>query len=88
MPEIPTCADRAYSRKACLADFLDDDEDEDSNFTPHKNKYNKQYSQNDSVVIAKNQQEFGHRKRIKPWRTGTKSQQQIVPKGFKKGFRG
>jgi hypothetical protein len=39
-------------------------------------------------VIAKNQKEYGHRKRIKPWRTGTKSQQQIVPKGFKKGFRG
>ena len=39
------------------------------------------------VVITKNQQHFSERKRIKPWRTGSKSQQQIVPKGYKKGFR-
>ncbi len=41
-----------------------------------------------SIYISKNQKDFGHKKRIKPWRTGTKSQQQIVPKGFNKGFRG
>lgn len=46
---------------------------------------NSKYSINS---IPKNQREFGQRKRIKPWRTGTKSQQQIQPKGFKKGFRG
>ena len=34
------------------------------------------------------QEEFGPKKFIKPWRTGTKSQQQIPPKGQKKGFRG
>jgi len=49
-----------------------------------KNYSNKNNNSND---IPKNQKVFGHNKRIKPWRTGTKSQQQIVPKGFKKGFR-
>ena len=34
------------------------------------------------------QEEHGPKKFIKPWRTGTKSQQQIPPKGKKKGFRG
>ncbi len=77
---------QSFSRKACLADFLDDDDDVmDSHCY---NKQDRRYSNRDDVFIAKNQQEFGHRKRIKPWRTGTKSQQQIVPKGFKKGFRG
>ena len=51
-------------------------------------KTKKQSEDNNSNNIPKNQKEFGHKKRIKPWRTGTKSQQQIVPKGFKKGFRG
>ena len=64
------------SRTACLEDFL----------SVQDIKHDK--TQNDKNVIAKNQQEFGNRKRIKPWRTGTKSQQQIVPKGFKKGYRG
>ena len=85
MPEA--CgAPQSFSRKACLADFLDDDDDDmDSHCY---NKQDRRYSNIDDIFIAKNQQEFGHRKRIKPWRTGTKSQQQIVPKGFKKGFRG
>ena len=43
---------------------------------------------NNKNNIPKNQKVFGHNKRIKPWRTGTKSQQQIVPKGHKRGFRG
>ena len=34
------------------------------------------------------QGEFGPKKFIKPWRTGTKSQQHYAPKGHKKGFRG
>ena len=34
------------------------------------------------------QVEYGPKKFIKPWRTGTKSQQQIAPKGHNKGFRG
>ena len=84
MPEA--CSSQSFSRKARLEDFFD--EDDDTCGSQNTNNYNKNYSQNDNVVIAKNQQHFGHRKRIKPWRTGTKSQQQIVPKGFKKGFRG
>lgn len=79
---IPT--QKTY-RRACLADFFDDEHKQEYQNT--NNTYNKNYSQND-YIVTKNQQEFGHRKRIKPWRTGTKSQQQIVPKGFKKGFRG
>jgi hypothetical protein len=50
----------SYSRKACLADFLDDTDEKPG----RNNKYNKHYSNNDN--ISKNQQEFGHRKRIKP----------------------
>ena len=44
---------------------------------------------NDAIVqsVPKFQQNFGHTKRIKPWRTGTKSQQQPAPKGHTKGFR-
>ena len=53
-----------------------------------KKHNNTNYNSSDITNISKNQQHFGHRKRIKPWRTGTKSQQQIVPKGFNKGFRG
>ena len=49
---------------------------------------NKKTVYNNLDLIPKNQEVFGHKKRIKPWRTGTKSQQQIVPKGFNKGFRG
>jgi hypothetical protein len=63
MPEASAAPPQSFSRKVCIADFFDDDDD-----TPmqcNQNKYNKKYSQND-VVIAKNQQEFGHRKRIKP----------------------
>ena len=52
---------QTFSRKACLADFFDEDED-----IPTQNNYNKNYSNNDTIKIAKNQQEFGHRKRIKP----------------------
>jgi len=75
-----TSEPQVVSRKLRLEDFLDDDDQQ----TPQNNK---QYSRNDEKV-AKNQQEYGQKKRIKPWRTGTKSQQQIVPKGFNKGFRG
>ena len=51
----------SFSRKAKLEDFLDDDKSNQNT----QNKY-KNYSNNDSVVIEKNQQEFGNRKRIKP----------------------
>ena len=67
-------------RKLRIEYFLYDDD-----HTP--SRYKHQYSHNDDKV-AKNQQEYGQKKRIKPWRTGTKSQQQIAPKGFTKGFRG
>lgn len=64
MPEA--CgAPQSFSRKACLADFLDDDDDDDMN-SHYSNKHNKHYSHKDDVFIAKNQPEFGHRKRIKP----------------------
>jgi len=54
MPEHPT-----FSRKANLADFLDDMEN---------NSKSSKRGQNSSRedTIAKNQQEFGHKKRIKP----------------------
>jgi hypothetical protein len=48
-------------RRACLADFFDEGEAPCENTSRH---YNKNDSQNDN--ISKNQQEFGHRKRIKP----------------------
>jgi hypothetical protein len=54
--EIPT-----FSRRACLEDFLDEG---DQHIQSGKNKHNRNNSQNDT--IAKNQQEFGHKKRIKP----------------------
>lgn len=52
----------SFSRKAKLEDFLDNDE------TPIQNTQNKykNYSNNDTITIEKNQQEFGNRKRIKP----------------------
>ena len=50
-----------------MADLFDEDDDVDNDDMPRtQNKYNRNYSQNDNVVIAKNQQHFGHRKRIKP----------------------
>lgn len=52
------------SRKACLSDFFDDNDDTTDTGT-YKNKNDKsKYKNNDS--IQKNQKEFGHRKRIKP----------------------
>ena len=50
-------------RKIYLEDFNDSDSD-DNDCKDNKHKYHKNYSQNDN--IAKNQQEFGHKKRIKP----------------------
>jgi len=52
--------ENTFSRKATLEDFLDDGETINQN-----NKHNKNYSHNDNN-IEKNQQEFGHKKRIKP----------------------
>jgi hypothetical protein len=54
MPESNT---QSFSRKASLADFLDE---------PVKtNKHDKNNSRT-SDTIAKHQEEFGHKKRIKP----------------------
>lgn len=49
----------APPRRVCLEDFLEKDDKKS------KNKQNKSYFEFD-VSIAKNQQHFGHRKRIKP----------------------
>jgi hypothetical protein len=57
MPENPT-----FSRKASLADFLDNIET--NNKSSKRGQSNDNYSREDT--IAKNQQEFGHKKRIKP----------------------
>ena len=42
----------------------------------------------EKVESFRKQGEYGPKKFIKPWRTGTKSQQQYAPKGHKKGLRG
>lgn len=60
-------------RKATFQDFFD--------VTPNNG------NQKNETIIAKRQVEYGAKKFIKPWRTGTKSQQQITPKGHNKGFR-
>ena len=49
-----------FSRKATMEDFFDD-----GVMPAQNNKYNKNHSRNDNG-IEKNQQEFGHKKRIKP----------------------
>ena len=48
----------SFTRRARIEDFLE------GNDTSTNYKHNNSYSQNDN--IAKNQQEFGHKKRIKP----------------------
>lgn len=48
-------------RKARLEDFFDEGEV----IAPSKNN-NRNHSRNDNATIAKNQEEFGHKKRIKP----------------------
>ncbi len=49
-----------FSRTARLEDFFDDGN------KSSKTKHDKDFFQNDKNCIAKNQQEFGNRKRIKP----------------------
>jgi hypothetical protein len=55
--------ENTFSRKATLADFFD--EGETITHNNQNNKHNKNHSRNDND-IQKNQQEFGHKKRIKP----------------------
>jgi hypothetical protein len=57
MPETDA---QSFSRKARLEDFLDGD---DTGTIP-RNNYNHNNHHNNNV--EKNQQEFGHKKRIKP----------------------
>lgn len=59
MSENESTTNQTFSRPAKLSDFLDN-----ADITSNKNKYNNNYSHNNS--IQKNQQHFGHRKRIKP----------------------
>lgn len=66
MPDNPTPTPAptpipTFYRKARLEDFLN----EEDNTSTQNNKYKNHYSQNDNTV-SKNQQEFGHKKRIKP----------------------
>ena len=53
--------ENTFSRKARIEDFLNDGETIIKN-----NKHNKNHSNNNDNNIKKNQQEFGHKKRIKP----------------------
>ena len=56
--------ENTFSRKARLEDFFDDGEIINQNQNQNHNKnHNKNHNDND---IKKNQQEFGHKKRIKP----------------------
>lgn len=72
MSEIPIALPKTnipltFSRRVRLEDFLNEDDDKTTQNTPNKNKYNGNDSyNNDKNIISKNQQEFGHRKRIKP----------------------
>jgi hypothetical protein len=61
MSEESASTPNTFSRRARLEDFFDENEDK-----PVTHKYNENYSHNDSNIISKNQQEFGHKKRIKP----------------------
>mgnify|MGYP005987328695 FL=1 len=55
---------KSFTRKARLEDFFGDEEDTiDQSIQNNQNKYN---SYNDNEFVAKNQQDYGHRKRIKP----------------------
>uniref|UniRef100_A0A6C0F678 Uncharacterized protein n=1 Tax=viral metagenome TaxID=1070528 RepID=A0A6C0F678_9ZZZZ len=56
--------ENTFFRKATMEDFLDDGETINQSQSQN-NKYNKNHSNNDNNV-QKNQQEFGHKKRIKP----------------------
>jgi hypothetical protein len=59
MSETESTTNQTFSRPAKLSDFLDG-----VDIISSKNNYNNNYSHSNS--IQKNQQHFGHRKRIKP----------------------
>jgi hypothetical protein len=56
--------ENTFFRKATLEDFLEDGETINQN--NKNNKQNKNHKHNNDNDIKKNQQEFGHKKRIKP----------------------
>ena len=59
--------ENTFFRKATLEDFLDDGETINKNNEHNKhNEHNKNHSYNNDNNVQKNQQEFGHKKRIKP----------------------
>ena len=61
MSEEPAQAPKTFYRPARLEDFLDE-----GDVIISKSDNNKNHSRNDNNYIEKNQQEFGHKKRIKP----------------------
>ena len=61
---LETCTTPAFTKKARLEDFFDEDDKCDLIIQNNHDKYNSRHNDNDN--IAKNQQEYGHRKRIKP----------------------
>jgi hypothetical protein len=54
-------APKTFYRPARLEDFLDE-----GDVIINKSDHNKNQSHNDKNYVEKNQQEFGHKKRIKP----------------------
>ena len=60
--------ENTFFRKATLEDFLDDGEtiNKNNNNNNKHNEHNKNHSYNNDNNVKKNQQEFGHKKRIKP----------------------
>ena len=54
-----------FTRKATLNDFFGDDDIQSNNDKNNKNKQHNNHNQQNQQ-INKNQQEFGHKKRIKP----------------------
>ena len=59
--QVQVQAPKTFSRPARLEDFLDE-----GDVIISKSDNNKNHSHNDKNYIEKNQQEFGHKKRIKP----------------------
>lgn len=57
----PVQAPKTFYRTARLEDFLDE-----GDVIISKSDHNKNHSYNDKNYVEKNQQEFGHKKRIKP----------------------
>ncbi len=64
-------------RKVTIQDLIGDSDCSDDKSTNQQKKI---------YAIMNNQKKYSHTKKVKPWRVGG-HQQQITPKGFKKGFR-